>query len=103
LLAYGAIILSFVGALHWTHGLEAGDTRSAARMLTVSVLPALFGWVALLLPVPIGLGVLAAGFGLVYVYDQQAWRRWPAFLSLRVQLTIGAMGSLLMVWLGSVA
>jgi len=103
LMAYGAIILSFVGALHWTRGLEAGDTKSAARMLTVSVLPALFGWVALLLPVHIGLGVLTAGFGLVYVYDRQAWRRWPAFLSLRAQLTTGAMGSLLMVWLGSAA
>lgn len=103
LLGYGAVILSFVGALHWTRGLAAGDTTSAARQLTVSVLPALVGWVALLLPIPFGLVCLAVGFGLLYVYDREAWKLWPGFLSLRSHLTVGAMGSLMLTWLGGVA
>jgi len=103
IMGYGAIIVSFIGALHWTRGLDAGDSAAAARMLTVSVLPALHGWVALLLPVHIGLVFLAVGFGLLYAYDRQAWRLWPGFLTLRAQLTAGAVGSLLIVWLGTAA
>lgn len=103
LMAYGAVILSFIGALHWTRGLDADDARTATRLLAVSVLPALLGWIALLLPVPSGLAVLAAGFVLVYAYDRQAWQWRPAFLSLRTQLTAGAVGSLIMVWLGGAA
>lgn len=99
LIAYAAVILSFVGALHWTRGLETPDTADAARLLGVSVLPALVGWSALLLPVHLGLILLAAGFGLLYAYDRRAWRVWPWFLSLRSQLTAGAMGSLLLAWL----
>lgn len=100
LLAYGAVILSFVGALHWGRGLDAGDSVSAARLLIVSVLPALLGWMALLLPISAGLMLLACGFGAVYMFDRRAWRLLPWFLSLRMHLTAGAVSSLLIVWVG---
>lgn len=103
LMAYGAVILSFIGALHWTRGLDADDARTATRLLAVSVLPALLGWIALLLPMHSGLAVLAVGFVLVYAYDRQAWQWRPAFLSLRTHLTAGAVGSLVVVWLGGAA
>jgi glutaredoxin len=100
LLAYGAVILSFVGALHWARGLDAGNSVAAARTLIISVLPALLGWMALLLPTSTGLIVLACGFGALYMYDRQAWHLWPWFLSLRMHLTAGAISSLLLVWVG---
>lgn len=103
LMAYGAVILSFVGALHWTRGLDAGNSSDAARLLSVSVIPALLAWTALLLPAHAGLLLLAAGFGLLYAYDRTAWRLSPWFLSLRSHLTAGAVGSLMVVWLGSAA
>lgn len=66
LIAYGAVVLSFAGAVHW--GLAFGpaatleaESRERAR-LVLGVVPALFGWVALLLPLPLGLAVLIAGF-----------------------------------------
>ena len=68
---YGACILSFLGAVHWGFALEPGGLVSDARLnhqrLTFGVLPALFGWLALLLltlvAAPrVALLVLIAGF-----------------------------------------
>ncbi len=43
LLSYSAVILSFMGAIHWALAMHAeGDT--ARRHMTFSVLPALIGW-----------------------------------------------------------
>lgn len=50
LLAYAAVIASFVGALHWAFAMAmpAGEAPLAARSYLWSVLPALVAWVALL-------------------------------------------------------
>ena len=101
LMAYGAVILSFVGALHWARGLDSSDAATSAGLLTVSVMPALVAWLALLLPVAFGLVLLAAGFALLYAYDRNAWRWRSWFLSMRSHLTAGAVGSLMIVWLGA--
>lgn len=91
LIAYGAVLLSFSGAVHW--GLVFGpatvetETREATR-LTLGAIPALIGWVALLLPHALGLAVLIAGFVATLageiVADRYAllprrylWLRWP--------------------------
>jgi hypothetical protein len=56
LFAYGAIILSFIGALHWGYALSLGASISeAARArrnacFAWSVVPSLIAWLALLLP-----------------------------------------------------
>lgn len=91
LLAYAAVILSFVGALHWTRGLEVEAAAAGMRLLAVSVLPALLAWLALLLPSPEGLLLLAAGFAVLYLFDRRAWatRRW--FLRLRLHLSAAAV------------
>jgi len=51
LLAYGAVILAFVGALHWAFAMatDARSGRPTAMMYWWSTAPALTGWVALLL------------------------------------------------------
>ena len=63
LLAYGAVILSFVGALHWgfamtLRGLTDGQ-RTAAFVR--SVVPALVAWVALLVAPSVAVVLLLVG------------------------------------------
>ena len=97
LAAYGAVILSFLGGIHWglaIAGFGPGSSGTQARKgvswrrLIVSVLPSLVGWVALLLPPASGLLMLAAGFVSMLALDWQATRaaeapswyprlRWP--------------------------
>ena len=48
-LAYGAVILSFMGAVHWGLAMHSAHPRRN-RQLALSVVPALVAWVALLLP-----------------------------------------------------
>lgn len=59
-LAYGAVILSFVGAVHW--GLALASGRMRIMRMALSVLPALLAWAALLLPAAAGAWLLFAGF-----------------------------------------
>lgn len=71
LLAYGAVILSFVGALHWGFAMTLKDLGLQARSqrFVWSVIPALIGFVALLLSAPLGFTLLVAGFALAYWQD----------------------------------
>lgn len=99
LLAYGAVILSFVGALHWGFATlwhqHPADRR--ARMMAWSVVPALGAWLALLLPQTLGLGLLGVLFIVHYLFDVALTLRedLPAwYLRLRAPLTVGAVISL---------
>ncbi len=95
LIAYGAIILSFVGALHWGFAMTAGGLSDGERTgrFAWSVMPALIAWVALLL---VGVSVMSAallllaGFWLHYLQDRILAHRadLPAwYLPLRLTLT----------------
>jgi hypothetical protein len=59
-LAYGALIVSFVGGSWW--GLAVRAEPVEARLLVVSVLPTLTAWPALLVPPATGLLVLSMVF-----------------------------------------
>ena len=48
LVAYAAVILSFLGAVHWGLAI-ATATTTARHQLSLSTVPALLGWAALLL------------------------------------------------------
>ena len=63
LIAYGAVILSFLGAVHWGLALRAPveEAPMGPARLTLGVLPALVSWVALLLPDVFALPLLALG------------------------------------------
>jgi hypothetical protein len=91
LLAYGATILAFLGAVHW--GLALADGRAAWGRMGLGVVPALIGWVALLLPEPSGLLVVA--LGLVGTAAVESWAARlglvpGAYLRLRWMLSLGA-------------
>lgn len=88
--AYGAVILSFLGAVHWGLLLRRPDPPTASRLL-VGVLPALAGWIALLLPARLGLALLVAAFGAFWLYEHRVlpdgWLP-AAYLRLRRNLSL---------------
>lgn len=70
---YGAIILSFLGGLHWGR-LSAPDQVFSARWLIWSVLPSLWGWALIWWqPASLVTGIgLAAGLLICWVVDSYA-------------------------------
>jgi hypothetical protein len=101
LLAYGAIILSFLGGVHW--GLAIGSTAPAAAAalkgrLLLSVIPSLVAWAALVVPARSGLFTLAAAIALMLVVDIRATRAGAApawYPRLRIPLSCAVAASLL--------
>lgn len=90
-LAYGAVILSFMGAVHWGLAMAGGRDSLTYERLGWSVAPALLGWLALLMNPVLGLFLLAAGFAAVYLGDLRsiAAGNTPAwYRALRKPLTI---------------
>jgi hypothetical protein len=92
LTAYAAVVLSFVGAIHWGVAMVHEQMPDAERgvFMAWSVVPALAGWMALLLPANAGLLLLGATFAVHYAADRQfaqrfALPRW--YLRLRGGLT----------------
>lgn len=71
---YAAVILSFVGAVHWGLALGVTDQEHRQRLWYWSVVPALLAWVALLLPALPAVGLLLCGFGAQYAADRSACR-----------------------------
>ena len=99
--AYGAVILSFIGALHWAFAMTLPSLSQAQRSVAFawSTVPALLAWPALLLPLHAATGVLLAGFVLHWLQDRrlaagQALPRW--YLPLRTRLTVVACSCLVL-------
>lgn len=97
-IAYGAVILSFLGGIRW--GVSLGPVAARERRLnfTLGVLPSLAGWAALMLPALPGLALLIAGFVLHALWDAlaaDAGRLPQWFGRLRMILTAGAVAALL--------
>ena len=93
---YGAVILSFVGAVHW--GLTMREDRSPYWYIW-SITPAIMGWLAIVfLDIKISLLALTFAFALAWSVDRQAGLHgliplW--YLQMRHILTAGATVSLL--------
>lgn len=89
LLGYAAVILSFMGGVHW--GLAMTATRPLFQRYGASVVPALLGWFALLLGGRWAFLVLAASFASLLAYDLGAVRAGEApawYPTLRWPLTV---------------
>jgi hypothetical protein len=107
MIAYGAVILSFVGALHWGFAMTVPVFEDSGRryLFIWSVVPALLAWVCLLLPPRPACLCLIAGFLLHYGWDRRLpfLARLPAwYLPLRLRLTAIACLCLLSneTWIG---
>ncbi len=81
--AYAAVILTFIGAIHWGRAMHSSNSP----LLVVSVLPSLFASVCLLLAPGVAIPMLAAGFIAVMLFDYQQYRDINWFQKMRIQLT----------------
>lgn len=100
LIAYGAVILSFLGAVHWGLALRAPPAEAWATpaRLVLGVVPSLIGWAALLLLEAASPPLLAAGILATAAMEQWAAGRGlvPGFyMRLRWVLSLGAAACLL--------
>ncbi len=103
LVMYGALILSFVGALWWGIAVHASATAPRNMMFVWSVVPALIGWFATLVSPEIGLRMLMSGLALQWLLDSMLMRKVPGLIPswvfrLRTILTLGAVSALGLAW-----
>ena len=100
LLSYAAVILSFVGALHWSfamllHELPINKQRWSFLW---SVVPSLVAWISLSIPKFYGFMLLAMFFAIALIRDKQLFdnAELPSwYMPLRRNLTVVAMTCLL--------
>ena len=101
LVTYGAIILSFLGGIHWGLAIDA-ESKTGANItswLILSVIPSLIAWAALLAPTKIGFLVLAAALSMMLWVDILATRSGETPLwypKLRLPLSLAATAALLL-------
>lgn len=87
---YSAIILSFLGGVHWGSALQVSRPGNVGRLM-LAMVPSLIAWPALLLNTQTGLWVLLCGFLLVGGYDisrvgREGFPSW--YFKLRSLLTV---------------
>ena len=102
LLAYAAVILTFLGAVHWGRVLSAPAETHARELAIWGVTPSILAWLAVLLPAFLALPLLALLFGAVYAIDRQLLAGSEAgavYLPLRARLTATVASLLTLAWI----
>jgi hypothetical protein len=106
LIAYAAVTLAFSGGVHWGFELQSRqqDAFIERARLGLAVVPALVGWIALLLPLVVAswvalLVLIAAYIGMVLVEHKAAARGLlpPRYLWLRWIVTVVAVAMMVTV------
>ena len=95
LIGYGAVILSFVGALGW--GSHLRDEQIMPSKYIWSIMPALMGWLALMAPLQIAASMIIIGLLACWWADRAQIKKgvWPKWMGrLRTHLTMLACLSL---------
>ena len=98
---YAAVIVSFLGGIHWGFAMRQADAPTS--LASWGVVPSLVAWVAVVMPPYAGLIVLGAMLVACYLVDRRVYPTQGAagWLTLRFRLTavaslscfIGAAGS----------
>ena len=109
LAGYGAVITSFMGALHWGANLHTlgkappGDRWEDRNTWIWGVIPALVAWLALHIYIPVGLVILASTLIIQRNIDQNTYQYYfssdealQAFMTMRNRLTY--IASACLVW-----
>lgn len=94
IIAYGAIILSFLGGIRWGAAIMPHGTRRQGLEFVGSVVGSLAGLAAIFLPPVPALALLIAGFLMQALWDVmsvESGRLPPWFGKLRMLLTAGAV------------
>jgi hypothetical protein len=92
---YAAVVISFIGAIHWGLGFAQADP--APRLFVWGVVPAIFACLAALMPARFGLVAQAVLLAACYLVDRRVYPlegvgRW---LPLRWRLSVVAIASCL--------
>jgi hypothetical protein len=104
LLDFAAVILAFMGAIHWGLAMRADASDERAQMqLGLSVIPPLLGWLAIAggMPMWLALPICLIAFVALYCADLRAAKLGLApqwYPSLRTPLTVIVTLSLLLAW-----
>lgn len=106
LLAYGAVILAFLGGVHWGLVLAPAESPpfAARSRLSLGIVPSLLGWAAMILATlglaELGLALLILGFAATVLMEH----RWaglglvpPAYMRLRWALSLVVLMTLITV------
>lgn len=105
LLSYAAVILAFMGAIHWGLAMRAEESSDKAPVqLGMSVIPPLLGWFALSLPINLALPVFFLAFTALYFADLWAVNQGLApvwYPALRKPLSIVVIVSLAVAWVAT--
>ena len=110
LLGYGAVIASFLGAIHWglvmrhtsINSLNSLDSPAPLAVLAWGVSPSLVAWVALMLGAEPGLWVVAGLLWACYAVDRVLYPLFQVqgWLPMRRTLTVVASASCLLGAMG---
>ena len=89
-ITYAAVIIGFVGAVHWGFLLKAEGIANKNLLLSLSVLPGLIGWSALLVNQQLALIIFAVLYPSVFIYEKVTSLKnilpdW--YMPMRVKLT----------------
>ena len=90
LTAYAAIILSFMGAIHWGIAMSSSEDQNG-KYFIASVIPGLIAWLALLMPQRYAIILLMIGFVALIIYDWSVEKpqRLPGwYIPMRNRLTL---------------
>lgn len=95
---YGAVILSFLGGIHWY---DAHQRNQSIHQLYLSMLPSIVAWLAIGFSYGTwAIVILSVSFGLVLIYDFIELKMTPAYQRLRIVLTGVVVGChCFMIWL----
>jgi len=96
LIAYAALILSFLGGIQWGLAMaEYGGEGGLTDRYALSIFPVLIAWSALLAPLSLGYWILAAGFLWALVMDILALRTgfaplWYRYIRIPLSIVVVA-------------
>ena len=89
---YGAVIVSFLGGIHWGIGFRNAITMHNAPPVHFvwGVMPSLLAWVAVMMPAFAGLPLLSTVLIACYIMDRRTWAAagLGQWLTLPLQLTV---------------
>lgn len=90
--AYAAVVISFLGGIHW--GLGFRQATPSARPFVWGVLPSLLAWVAVVMPAYAGLVVHGVMLVVCYAVDRRLYPQLGAGVWLTLRFRLSAVASL---------